>query len=107
MTTPKQSEASIQRSILDYLAYRNVFAWRQNSGAAMIQTKTGFRPIFFGAVGAPDVFAIKDGVIYGLEVKSATGKQNENQKTFQQGFEKAGGKYFVVRSIEEVQKINL
>jgi len=61
----------------------------------------------FGAVGAPDVFVVKDGAIYGLEVKSKIGKQNDNQKVFQEGFEKAGGRYFLVRSLEDVIKIGL
>lgn len=61
----------------------------------------------FGVVGAPDIFVVKNGAIYGLEVKAPKGRQNENQIAFQQGFEKAGGKYYVVRSLEDVQAAGL
>lgn len=100
-------EASTQKTIIEYLGYRKVFHWRQNSGAAAIESKGSRRFMVFGAKGAPDIFAIKDGTIYGLEVKSDVGRQNENQKVFQEGFEKAGGKYYVVRSLREVQLIGL
>lgn len=100
-------EAEIQNTILSYLKYRKVFSWRQNSGAGLMKQGAGTRFIRFGVVGAPDIFVIKGGTIYGLEVKSKVGKQNENQIEFQRGFEEAGGKYHVVRCIEDVQKIGL
>lgn len=100
-------EAEIQNTILAYLKYRRIFHWRQNSGAGMMKQGAGMRFIRFGIIGAPDIFVIKDGMIYGLEVKSNVGKMNENQVEFQKGFEEAGGKYHVVRSIEDVQKIGL
>lgn len=96
-------EADIQRSILDYLSYKRAFHWRQNSGIIPIRN----RVINMGVVGAPDIFVIKNGAIYGLEVKAPKGKQNENQIAFQEGFEKAGGKYYVVRSLEDVQAAGL
>lgn len=92
---------------MDYLAYKRVFAWRQNSGAAVIENGGKRRFMHFGATGAPDIFVVKDGSIYGLEVKSKVGRQNDNQKAFQQGFEAAGGKYHIVRSLEDVFKIGL
>lgn len=100
-------EAEIQNTILAYLKYRRVFHWRQNSGAGIMKQGAGTRFIRFGVIGAPDIFVIKDGTIYGLEVKSKVGKQNDNQKEFQEGFEKAGGAYHVVRCLEDVQKIGL
>lgn len=101
------AEAEIQNTILAYLKYRRVFHWRQNSGAGIMKQGAGTRFIRFGVNGAPDIFVIKGGTIYGLEVKSKVGKQNENQVEFQRGFEEAGGKYHVVRCLEDVQKIGL
>lgn len=100
-------EAEIQNTILAYLKYRRVFYWRQNSGAGIMKQGAGTRFIRFGVNGAPDIFAVKEGTIYGLEIKSKVGKQNDNQKAFQQEFENAGGKYFVIKSLEDVQKIGL
>lgn len=100
-------ESEIQNTILAYLKYRRVFHWRQNSGAGMMKQGAGMRFIRFGINGAPDIFAIKDGIIYGLEIKSKIGVQNPNQKEFQKEFEKAGGVYSLVRCIEDAQKIGL
>lgn len=99
-------EADIQRTILDYLSYKGIFHWRQNSGA-MVVPGPQRRFMKFGVIGAPDIFVVKNGSIYGLEVKAPKGKQNENQLAFQEGFEKAGGIYKVVRSLEDVQGIGL
>ena len=92
-------EKHIQSSILQYLAYNRVFHWRNNTGA-MKTEHGGF--IRFGAVGSPDIFAMKGGVIYGIEVKNEKGKQSEDQKAFQFAFEASGGKYILARSIDDV-----
>lgn len=39
-----------------------------------------------------------------FEVKSAKGKQRDSQIAFQKRWEKAGGRYYIVRSIEDVQQ---
>lgn len=57
--------------------------------------------------GLPDIIVVAGGIFYGLEVKSAIGRQSPEQKEFQALVEKHNGKYFVVRSIEDVQKIGL
>lgn len=95
-------EKETQKAVLQYLAIRNIFHWRNNSGA----TKTiggGF--IRFGAVGSPDVFAIHKGTIYGLEVKDVKGRLSDGQKIFQEGMNKAGGTYVVVRSLDDVLEL--
>lgn len=100
-------EADTQKTILQYLQYKGVFCWRQNSGAVAIGEGRARRFMTFGAVGAPDIFVIKDGKVYGLEVKSLVGRQNDNQKAFEEGFVKAGGIYSVVRALEDVQRLGL
>jgi len=60
--------------------------------------------------GAPDLFAVKKdyingieiGVIYGIECKSAKGKQTEDQRLWQIRFEDAGGVYILVRSLDDL-----
>ena len=39
-----------------------------------------------------------------MEVKAGTGKQSERQKEFQRTIEAHGGKYYIVRSVEEALK---
>ena len=98
----KEKESQIQKTILDYLRYRKVFCWKQNTVGIYKQSTGSYIPS--QSVGAPDIFAVKNGKVFGIEVKTKTGKQSDNQKNFQQDFEKAGGIYLVARSIEDVQK---
>lgn len=97
-------EKHIQKNILEYLQLRKHFAWRNNSGAFKTDAGGFYR---FGDLGSPDIFLVKNGCIYGLEVKNAKGKQSDNQKTWEEGFTKAGGIYKVVRSLEDVQALGL
>lgn len=98
------SEKEIQKSILDYLSLRKIFHWRNNSGAFKTE-KGGFYS--FGTPGSPDVLAIHEGVFYGIEVKKPGGKQSEHQKAFQTGLEKAGGRYVLAFSIDDVRTAGL
>lgn len=94
-------EADTQKAILDYLSYKNIFHWRQNSGGMAIPGPQR-RFIRMGITGAPDIFVVKKGQIIGLEVKSKIGKQNDNQIDFEKRFVAAGGVYHVVRCIDDV-----
>ncbi len=97
-------EKEIQVSILEYLVLKKVFHWRQNSGAFKT-AKGGFYRM--GIIGAPDIFCLKDGKCYGLEVKVPKGKLNPNQIDFSIAFTRAGGYYEVVRSIDDVIALGL
>lgn len=55
--------------------------------------------------GVPDILLIYNGRLIGLEVKSETGIQTQAQIDFQKDMESAGAKYFVVRSIEDVEEV--
>ena len=92
-------EKDIQRTILDYLLVKRIFHWRQNSGAFKTDAGGFYR---IGIVGAPDIFILRKGIIYACEVKNEKGKQSESQKAFQEQFEKAGGVYFIARTLEDV-----
>ena len=56
--------------------------------------------------GIPDRFAVYKGVVYGIEVKSPTGKQSDAQVAFQEKWEYNyhGGTYILARSVEDVIK---
>ena len=98
----KSTEKATQAAILEWLTWKRVFHWRQNSGAFRTE-RGGFYLI--GIKGAPDIFAIKDGICYGIEVKDVKGRQNENQIAFQQAFEEAGGVYILAKRLEDVYQI--
>ena len=56
-------------------------------------------------LGTNDLVLVHRGMYYGLEVKTAVGVQSKDQILFQKNIIKAGGKYEVVRSVEDVQAI--
>jgi hypothetical protein len=97
-------ESEIQKAILEWLAYKRICHWRNNSGAMVSEYKGKRRFMRFGKVGSPDIFAVKDGVCYGIEVKRPGGKQSDAQREFQARLEAAGGRYLLVYSIEDVEK---
>jgi hypothetical protein len=116
----KVSESAIQRSILDYLAARHIFAIRINSGTQIGSYKgkkwaihmaapgtadiLAFPSYFFPCIGASCVKQQIHVVPYWLEVKAEKGAQSELQESFQEQVELLGHRYAVVRSIDEVEK---
>lgn len=93
------TEKATQSAILDFLLYKGIFHWRNNTGAFKPE-HGGF--IRYGTPGSPDIFALKDGKLFGIEVKDVKGKLNDNQFVFRTRFEQAGGKYVVARSLDDV-----
>lgn len=55
--------------------------------------------------GVSDLIVIAPQKVIFIEMKIDKGRQNENQKTFQQKVEKLGFEYVVCRSIEEFMNI--
>lgn len=101
-------EKEIQLAICDYLALKGYFFWRQNTTPVFKQKENRYIAMpKYGKSGLPDIFLIKEGIFYGLEVKRPNTKQSDAQLLFQKELENAGGKYFVVRSIEDVQALGL
>lgn len=113
----KENESKVLFSIGEYLEQRGRFFWRTNnipafnrlpSGAIVMRKLPKFTP-----KGLPDFFVCAGGQIIALEVKrpktetSAKTYQSKEQKIWQAGFEKHGGKYYVVRSKEDVQAVGL
>lgn len=96
----KSPEHDIQTAIFQYLSLKKIFCWRNNTGA--IKTQHGF--LRFGAVGSPDIFAVREGKIYGIEVKSEAGKLSPGQQDWGERFSSSGGVYIVARSIDDVAK---
>jgi hypothetical protein len=102
---PKLSEHAIQKQILDWLKIKDIFHWRNNSGA-MGGTRKGKRWFMrFGAVGSPDIFAVVDGKIYGIEVKSKGNKMSDNQVIFSIGLQNSGGIYVLAYKLEDVTDV--
>ena len=120
----KLKENDIQRTIKNYLQVLEnqgkLMFIRNNSGAMPVKGQNGkMRYIKFGKKGSADILVWKpsaewDDLAYrgvnvvraiALEVKSSIGKISPAQKEWQEKFEKLGGEYYIVRSVEEVMKI--
>ncbi len=103
-------ETDIQISICDYLALKKYFFWRQNTSPTVQKNgdKWHFRRMpAYSMNGVPDILLIKDGQFIGLEIKKPKGVQSANQKEFEKNCKQAGGKYYIVTSIDEVIAIGL
>lgn len=105
-----EKETDIQTAILRYLSYKkDIFFYRCNNIPPVNKFADGrmtFRKMPFGSInGVPDIVVIKDGKYIGLEVKTKKGRQSKYQKEFQEKLEKAGGLYYIVRSLEDAKNI--
>jgi len=100
------TEAQIQRGVLDYLELlsrkKPIYYFR--SAAGMVRTEQG-RVFKTGKPGAPDISVCFDGLFIGLEIKTTTGRQSALQKKAQAEIEAAGGKYYIIRCLEDIWKI--
>jgi hypothetical protein len=94
-------EAEIQKAIIQYLRAKGIFYWRNNTGA--MKTQDG-RFLQWGAVGSPDIIAIRpqDGKFCGIECKTPKGVQSPAQRQFQANTEQANGIYILARSVDDV-----
>ena len=88
----KQNETDIKGQVKDYLGYKHIFNYPNTAGL-------GCYP------GLPDrVIHYRGEVIY-LEIKKPKGKQSEHQINFENQCHEDGIKYFVIRSIEDLQAV--
>ena len=105
----KDSEKQIENAILKYLnLLPGCFAFKVNTMGVFDKTLGCYRRTSKYIVkGTADIFCIINieglGVMICLEVKSASGKQSDNQKQFQYFIERSKGFYFVVRSLQEAE----
>jgi len=95
------TEKSTQAALIQWLEYKKIFHWRNNTGAFKTE-RGGF--IKFGAVGSPDIVCIINGQYVGVECKDVKGVLSPNQKIFKEKLEKAGGIYLVARSVTDTIK---
>jgi len=103
----KERETDIVRSILDFLCFHDIFAWRNNTGAyaGAYLSKGGAihrRFIRFGHKGSADILGcLPDGKFLAIEVKTHIGKLSPDQKEFLARIEENNGMSFVATCIED------
>ncbi len=94
-------EAPVLHNCLKWLHQRGIFAHRENTGTVWINGQ----PVSFGYPGAADITGIlPNGKRLEVETKSATGKQSDKQRKYQQRIEENHGVYLLVRSVEELEE---
>jgi hypothetical protein len=103
----KYSESQLQKAILHRLAWtKNIYYIRNNSYAGRIignDGKTWY--MRNNKKGSPDIILLKNGFWLGLEIKTEEGRQSPEQKQAEKDIRKAGGHYFIIRSLEELEAV--
>ena len=86
-------EGKIKRKVVEMLKYNDVwYFFPGNNG--------------FGKSGIPDIIAIVGGRFVGIECKAdKTKKPTELQRICGEQIQAAGGLWFLVRSIEDIQEV--
>lgn len=95
-------EGQVQKACMDWLKLHRVFHYRQNNLPTPMPDGT-FRPVHFR--GLPDCVAIIAGRYIGIEFKSDIGRQSEDQKFFEERCKASGGLYFLIRSIDDMERL--
>lgn len=76
--------------------------WRNNVGN--VEARTGYRIAFgVGGPGAADLIGLYRGRFVAIEVKTPTGRQNPDQRRFENLVHSKGGIYVVLRSVDDAK----
>lgn len=101
----KTPERDIQTEILKWLTEQKIYHYRLNNQATTIWAGGKQIRLPVAQRGLPDIVIVMGGRYIACEVKSAVGTQSEAQKDVQEATERAGGLYWLVRSLGEVQEL--
>ena len=82
-------ETDLKKLIKDYLDIKGFFHWYNLQGLGAYK-------------GAPDMFAIRNGQVFALEIKKKEGVLSKFQERFKENYEGKGGTYVVVRGLEDL-----
>ena len=88
------AETLIKREIKRYLGLKGFFIRHIIQGMASYP-------------GIPDLLATKNGVTIEIEAKAPKGVQSPKQKDYQQMLELHGGRYLLIRSVEDLIEAGL
>jgi hypothetical protein len=110
--TPDIRESDILKTILEFLAWRKIPAWRNNSGAfggvhinRQGQAKKWF--VRFGKKGSSDILGVlpPNGKIIAIEVKKPGKHATSDQSVFLEEVRESGGLAGVCTDIEDVKDL--
>jgi hypothetical protein len=93
--------SALVKACLDYLALRDVFAWRSNNAGVWDAKKKCYR--FNGTRGVPDILGcLPGGRLLAVECKDGRGKLTDEQYAFLVNVNALGGLALCVRSVGEL-----
>jgi hypothetical protein len=96
-----QVEQGIQAAILQYLRWKGIFCWKNNTAGIYVKARNTYIPSH--APGVSDILGVlHGGRIICIEVKSPKGRISPHQQQFIDAINSAGGLAFVARSVDEV-----
>lgn len=100
------TESELFKLITDYLQYLENLGqlYWFHSPSGKIKTESG-RYFRAGKPGVHDLTVCFKGRYIGIELKSAKGRQKQNQVDAQISIEENGGLYIIARSLEDVENI--
>ena len=99
---PEHTETQIQRAAMDYLETLRL----HGQPLCFVRTNAagpGKRRGFKANLGMPDIMGVAYGVAVGFEMKRPGKDLEEDQVKFKTKWEKAGGMYFQIDSLDELE----
>lgn len=102
MSTP---EGAVVRAILDYLAIKQIVAWRNNTTGMYDEKRKAYRTNS-GRNGISDILGILPGGRFlAVECKAGRGMLSPEQVEFQRDIIRAGGLHIVAYRVEDVIEV--
>lgn len=97
------TEMQIVKVILDYLALRKIYTWRNNSATMFYSSKGKDYAVRMGKKGSSDIIGLlPNGVFLGIEVKRPKGIVSPDQILFLDHIKQNKGVAFVAYSLDDV-----
>ena len=105
--TKQTPEGAVKNACYQYMTHKRIFYWQiNNKGYFHPVRKVFIKPPNF-TPGVSDCMALINGTLYAIEFKAAGKGQSKGQNEFQARIEAHGGKYLVVRSVDDLQSAGI
>jgi hypothetical protein len=102
------NEEALQRAVVEMVAREcrpGVLVFHVPNGGQRVKAEAGRLKAMGTRAGIPDLVVLIDGRAYGLELKTARGRQNPAQKTMAETWRRAGCDYEIARTVTEARAV--
>ena len=110
MFNEKPLEAQVQKACLEFLSWKGIFHWRNNSGGVVAdytnkQGQTKSRFMRYGHSGSSDIIAVyPGGRMWLIEVKRPGGLLSDNQISFLARARQRGAIVTIAESVDDLTR---